>query len=107
MRVLERGDSSLIDYCICDTGLNIRSLIRSENKYEILGLNEFPFVDVEYLSARDKQEDLFKKIYAFLIDLLSPIHILSVFDNLKNLNLYEFILSDPKFKSMFITSLEM
>jgi hypothetical protein len=63
--------------------------------------------NTSYLNAHSENIDIFRKIYYFVIDLLQLKDILEIFDELENPDIFGFILSDPKFHSLFITSFEM
>jgi hypothetical protein len=95
----------MIDYSFNDGFINVRSILRRANRFEIS--NELSQIHVYYFRNHEDNLELFKKIYFHLIDLLQLSHFLEIFDYIEKVEVIEFILQEPKFQSLFISSLEM
>jgi hypothetical protein len=57
-------------------------MIRSDNAYEILNIEEMPSVNVDYFAKQQNNTEFFMKLYEYLIDILQPLNFLYIFENL-------------------------
>jgi hypothetical protein len=77
--------------------MNYRAAMRIKDKYEIG--NTISRIEVSFFHRIHPR--LFKKFYLFLIDYMTLDDIRDIFDNLKNKDLIDFVLSNLKCKSLF------
>lgn len=68
IEALSHGLEKMIEYCFEDGYINVRSILRKANKFEIQ--KELSQVHVFYFAYHEDNFDLFKKVYYYLIDLL-------------------------------------
>jgi hypothetical protein len=105
IEALGKGFVKMIDYSFNEGFINVRSILRKANKFEIN--NELAQIHVDYFKNHESNFPLFSKMYYGLIDLLQLSNFLEIFDYIEGTQVYEFILEDPKFVSLYVTSLEM
>jgi len=103
---LNNGYMNLLNYCLEEGPLNVRSCLRTKNKFEILEETSQSYTRL-FLVPKKKLL-LFKQIYTHLVDILQLRNFIEVFEEVeRNLDVALFLLKDAKFQSLFISSLEM
>lgn len=116
IEAFHRGFDSIIDYVFSEGYSNIRAVLKKSNPLEIE--NQVPPFDTSFflthLTSPSNNLARLKKYYTLLVDLMQLSHFLDLFNHtLKSPSeqtrqaVFEFILSDGKFQSLFSLSLEM
>ena len=107
LSALDRGFQKIVDYSINDGFVNLRMALRMTNRYEIK--NDVSEICVSYFTKAFGEVGKFQKIYELLTDQLQLANYLEIFDfALTKLadHVLEFVLNEPRFISLFQSSLE-
>lgn len=78
IEALSKGFIKMIEYSMDEGFINLRSILRKVNRFEIH--NELTQIHVEYFKNHETNFKIFSKIYQYLIDLLQLSHFLEIFD---------------------------
>lgn len=108
---LSIGLNNVLDYAYNDGFINIRAVIKRNNVFEIE--NEVAQLNLVFFKHHLDNPKLISHLYLYLMDLLQLSNFLEIFDFAldngdppQTLSLFNFVLTDPRFKSLFSTSME-
>jgi hypothetical protein len=110
---MHRGFEKIIDFIFSEGFSNVRSCLKSNNKLEIE--NEVSAFNISFFQTHlvSSNIPLLKKLYTNLVDIMQLSNFLDLFTQAlenptpTNKLIFDFILSDHKFHSLFVHSLEL
>jgi hypothetical protein len=108
---LKVGLTSVLDYAYNDGFINIRAVLKKNNVFEIE--NEVAQLNLEFFKYHLDNPKLLSQLYLYLMNLLQLSNFLELFDYAldngdppQTLSLFNSVLTDLRFKSLFSTSME-
>lgn len=108
---LNAGLTGILDYAYNDGFINIRAVLKKNNVLEIE--NEIAQLNLTFFKSHLDNSKLITQLYHCLMNILQLSNFLEIFDFAldngdppQTLSLFNLVLSDPYFKSLFSTSME-
>ena len=110
IEALSRGLEPIVDYAFNDGFISIRAVLKNTNPFEIE--NEPAPFNVSYFKNHISNHKFMRKLYYYLIDLLQLCDFSEILTSYVKhgppqtvASVFDFVLNDQKFKSLFMTSL--
>jgi hypothetical protein len=112
IEALKVGLTGVLDYAFNDGFINIRAVLKRNNVFEIE--NEVALFNVGFFSEHFNNLNYLKKLYYYFIDFMQLSNFLELFDyaldpeipeTIKQ-SIFDFVLTDARFKSLFLLSME-